>query len=254
MDSHSENITKFNKNHIEKLEDYIVPNMAETKEVETDFSKIKKSSENKSEKNKKDKNSTKKSKAKKRNKKTKDTSIMTAKSANKYGKKHINFKAKLPYRLFVNRKMNYVVVMGIDKKNRYSIPYKAFVCSTAKNITNTPLGTFTVGEKYRWQTMVDGTHSQYAVRIWGQIMLHSIPYTSRQYDKMEVSEYNKLGSPASLGCVRMRIKDIKWIYDNCNAGTEVTIFSKKTNSPIQLPVIKKIKKKELDFDPTDPKK
>ncbi len=212
-----DSINNFNKAYVAKLSDYIMPSSSkEEDEAENE-------------------------------------SVLTAKKALEIGKKNINFKAKRPYSIMVNRKMNYVLVLGIDKHNKYTIPYKVFLCSTAKNIKNTPLGTFYIGEKYRWQTMVDGTHSQYAIRIFGQIMFHSIPYTSRQHNKMEVSEYNKLGSPASLGCIRLRVADVKWIYDNCPQLTAVTIYSKKINPPIKLPVIKKINGKKLTYDPTDPK-
>ncbi len=66
--------------------------------------------------------------------------------------------------------------------------------------------------------MVDNTYAQYAVRIQGQIMLHSVPYTSPESDALEYWEYNKLGNVASLGCVRFQVADIKWIYDNCPEG------------------------------------
>ena len=88
-------------------------------------------------------------------------------------------------------------------------------------------------------------------------MLHSIPYTNGKHDALEYWEYNKLGKPASLGCVRLRVKDIKWIYDNCNDGTKVTIYSEPDEEPeIALPKIKKIKKsnKNKNWDPTDPAK
>ena len=34
---------------------------------------------------------------------------------------------------------------------------------------------------------------------------------------------NKLGRPASHGCIRMTLQDAKWIYDNLGAGVEVWI-------------------------------
>lgn len=47
-------------------------------------------------------------------------------------KKAIDHKAKHPYMIKINRAENFAVVYGIDKKGVYSIPHKAFICSTGK--------------------------------------------------------------------------------------------------------------------------
>ncbi len=170
-------------------------------------------------------------------------------------KKLINFDAEHPYMIRVNRAENFAVIYGMDKDGRHTIPYKAFVCSTGLEEDSTPLGVFEISDKYRWRLMVDGTYAQYAVRIYGQIMLHSVPYLEPSCDTLESWEYNKLGEPASLGCVRFRAADIKWIYTNCNEGTTVNIYSEPgEESPIPLPEIKKIKKSnpKSGWDPTDP--
>lgn len=169
----------------------------------------------------------------------------------------IDFSAKHPYMIRVNRAENFVTVYGMDYEGKHTIPYKTFWCSTGLNPESTPLGQFKISERYDWRIMVDGSYAQYAVRIYGPIMLHSIPYTDGKHDALEYWEYNKLGKPASLGCVRLRVKDVKWIYDNCNDGTKVTIYSEPDEEPeIALPKIKKIKKsnKNKNWDPTDPAK
>src|SRR5699024_7471904 len=43
-------------------------------------------------------------------------------------------------------------------------------------------------------------------------------------DDIEYDEFNKLGTPASLGCIRLMVCDVKWIYDNCDIGTRVIIY------------------------------
>lgn len=170
-------------------------------------------------------------------------------------KKLIDFDAEHPYLIRINRDENFAVVYGIDKDGMYSIPYKAFICSTGKNSEDTPLGAFDISEKYRWRLMVDGTYAQYAVRIFGQIMLHSVPYEYASSDSLEYWEYNKLGTASSLGCVRFKAKDIKWIYDNCNEGTKVNIYSQPGEEPpLKIKKLKKIKKSNpnRNWDPTDP--
>ncbi len=167
----------------------------------------------------------------------------------------INFDADFPYQIRVNRTQNYVIIYGIDKNGRYSIPYKGFMCSVGKDVKDTPTGSFKTSDYYPWRLMVDGSYAQYAIRINGSIMLHSIPYYSAHNDDLESEEYNKLGSNASLGCVRLNINGIKWIYDNCPKGTPVTVYDSDSEVP---PVkIKKVKKIDLNderanWDPTDP--
>lgn len=172
-------------------------------------------------------------------------------------KELINFDAEHPFMIRVNRDENFAVVYGTDQDGHHSIPYKAFICSTGLEAEYTPLGVFEISDKYRWRLMVDGTYAQYAIRIQGQIMLHSVPYTEPSPDTLEYWEYNKLGKPASLGCVRFRTAAIKWIYKHCSEGTKVNIYSKPGEEcPIPLKKIKKIKKSNPNagWDPTDPDK
>ena len=150
-----------------------------------------------------------------------ETTGITQKTIKRNRKK---FKHKLPYRIKVNRTENFVTVYTLDEHGKYTIPYKTFWCSTGAEADSTPLGTFKMTERYDWRIMVDGTYAQYAIRIHGPIMLHSVPYLTSSYDSLEYWEYNKLGKPASLGCVRLQAGNIKWIYDNCDNGTKVTIY------------------------------
>lgn len=182
----------------------------------------------------------------------KEEETTTKISINKIRKKHKN---KLPFKIKVNRAENFVTVYTLDEDGKYKVPYKTFWCSTGKEVDSTPLGKFKMTERYDWRIMVDGTYAQYAIRIHGPIMLHSVPYTTSSHDALEYWEYNKLGKPASLGCVRLQAGDIKWIYDNCEDGTKVIIYDKPNEKPsIRLPKIKKIKKsnKNKDWDPSDP--
>ena len=103
--------------------------------------------------------------------------------------------------------------------------------------------------------MVDGSYAQYAIRINGEIMLHSIPYLDASSDTLETWEYNKLGKPASLGCIRFKAGVIKWIYDHCEEGTTVVVYDEPgEESPIELKKLEKIKKSsdKAGWDPTDP--
>src|SRR5574344_564116 len=98
-----------------------------------------------------------------------------------------------PYLVKVNRLLNCVTVYAKDSKGNFTVPYKAMACSTGKYIGNTPIGTFHTSNKYPWRLMVDGTHSQYAYRVYGGILFHSVPCYSAHKDQLEVEEFNKLG-------------------------------------------------------------
>ena len=172
-------------------------------------------------------------------------------------KKKINFKSSVPYKVKINRAENFVMIYGIDIHGKYKIPYKCFVCSSAKNIENTLLGDYRLNDRYRWHQMVDGSYAQYAIRFYDKLMLHSVPYFKQSPDSLEADEYNKLGHFASLGCIRMRVADIKWIYKHCNYGTEIKIYDKKGEKPpIPYEEPQRLDKKDTksSWDPTDPDK
>lgn len=162
---------------------------------------------------------------------------------------------KYPYLLKVNRIQNCVTVYTKDANGNFTVPYKAMACSTGKIMSNTPLGTFKISSRYTWRLMVDGTHSQYATRFNGGILFHSVPCYSPNKDQLEYEEFNKLGSPASLGCVRLTVKDSKWIYDNCPSGTTVVVYDDATSpGPLGKPSVIKIPADSpyKGWDPTDP--
>ena len=167
----------------------------------------------------------------------------------------IDFNADYPFMVKVNRAENFVTVYGMDFDGEYTVPYKTCICSTAKEPENTPLGNFEISEKKRWNFMVDATYTQYAIRVYGQIMLHSIPYAEMSNETMLYKEYNKLGTAASHGCVSMQVNDVKWIFANCPEGTPVEIYSEPGEEPpIPLAPFEKISKHDdrKGWDPTDP--
>lgn len=162
-----------------------------------------------------------------------------------------------PYYIKVNRALCTVTVYGIDENGEYTIPVKAFACSVGKEGDETILGEYSIHEPFgtTWCYMVDGTWSQYAYRIERGYMFHVVPYFEKSKDSLETLEYNKLGSPASLGCVRLTTADAKWIYDNCKAGTKTLIYDDtETPGPLGKPETIKIPPEHewASWDPTDP--
>ena len=166
--------------------------------------------------------------------------------------------AKLPYYIKVNRALCTVTIYGIDSNGEYTIPVKAFACSVGRAGHETITGTFQMCENYNWMLpMQDGTYAQFAYRIkkGTGYMFHSVPCFQNKKNTLETEEFNKLGSPASLGCVRLTVADAKWIYDNCPIGTTTEIYDDLSNpGPLGKPDTIKIPVNHTwaNWDPTDP--
>lgn len=131
------------------------------------------------------------------------------------------------YYVKVNRLRNVVMVYALDDNGEYTKLVKTFVGSTGKVGSETPLGVYRVADRYEALYLVGDVWGHYAVRISGPYFFHSVPYFSKgdpSWDDLEYLEYNKLGEGASAGCVRLAVRDAKWIYDNVAAGTVVEIY------------------------------
>ena len=161
------------------------------------------------------------------------------------------------YELYVNRGLNCVTVYeNMEDGSRQAV--KAFICSCGRpGGHNTPRGTFYVSERYRWRKMIDGTYAQYAIRFNDLILFHSVPYSEMKPDTLKWGQYNKLGTKASLGCVRLAVADVKWIYDNCPEGTKVVVYEDMDEElPIERPKSVHLTRdmENRGWDPTDPDK
>lgn len=157
-----------------------------------------------------------------------------------------------PYYIRINRALNVVNIYTADEKGYYTVPYKAMVCSTGDA---TPLGTYNTTAKYRWLSLYGGVYGQYATRIVGAILFHSVPYFTEDPSDLEYDEYNKLGTAASMGCVRLCVEDVLWIYNNCPIGTAVEFYD-NYDSPGPLgkptPLTIDTSDERRGWDPTDP--
>lgn len=150
------------------------------------------------------------------------------------------------YYIKVNKATNVVTVYTQDNK-----PYTAFVCSAGYA---TPLGTFYTPAKYTWWTLDGPVYGQYCTRISGGVLFHSVWYYSQNKTTQSYAQYNKLGTLASHGCVRLTTAASKWIYDNCPLQTKVTIFNGTAeDDPLGKPeAIKVSASVTMGWDPTDP--
>jgi len=160
---------------------------------------------------------------------------------------------KNAYLIKINRTFNTITIYSKDDKGKYTIPIKAMLCSVGKS-NKTKTGTFNTKAKYRWKILMNDVWGQYSTRIDGGMLFHSVYYYDNNPARLATKEFNKLGTAASHGCVRLTVKDAKWIYDNCSVGTTVTIYDdKKSPGPLGKPTPIKIAS-NVRWDPTDPDK
>lgn len=187
-------------------------------------------------------------------------SIESTDKSNNTSKKEIILKVnkkivyKKPYYIEVIRNQNTVIVYGLDDNNEYTKILRVMPCSVGREGQETPTGTFTTERGYEWGELYGHVFGQYSTRIVSDILFHSVPYYSTNKWDLEWEEYNKLGSPASLGCVRMTVRDVKWIFENCGSGITVKIYDGNLPSGVTKPTAPKIDgtSPNKGWDPTDP--
>lgn len=160
---------------------------------------------------------------------------------------------EFPYYIKINRKQNCITVYTSDENGEYTVPYKAMICSTGL-YNATPRGTFHLSTKYLWRELYGKVYGQYATRITGGVLFHSVPYYKKSKSALCTEKYNKLGQQASMGCVRLTVEDAKWIADNCPSGTTVEIYDDDDPGPLGKPEAAHIDTDSPNkgWDPTDP--
>ncbi len=153
------------------------------------------------------------------------------------------------YLIKVNKTHNIVTVYAKDKGKGYTIPVKAFICSTGEA---TPTGTYYTPCKYRWLTLMGPCWGQWCTQIYQSFLFHSVYYNAENNNNvLSVSAYNMLGTTCSHGCIRLTAGDAKWIYDNCSLKTAVNIFYSDDVGPFPKPKAYKLESWHT-WDPTDP--
>ena len=103
------------------------------------------------------------------------------------------------YRLTVNKGTNCVTVY--EKQGNNYVPIKAMICSVGAN-DGTPSGVFNTCAKYTWRPLFGNVYGQYATRINGNILFHSVYYKKTDPSSLKTVEYNKLGQAVSMGCTQ----------------------------------------------------
>lgn len=115
----------------------------------------------------------------------------------------------MPWYIRVNLEAQVVNIYTKDSEGRYTVPYKAMLCSTG--IDTPKEGIYALPEshenpvKARWRYLQGDVWGQYVTRIVDSILFHSVPYEDKSESTLEWWEYD-----------RLRRRSISWLYSlNC---------------------------------------
>jgi peptidoglycan hydrolase-like protein with peptidoglycan-binding domain len=127
------------------------------------------------------------------------------------------------YRLNVSIDDQRVYVYELGEDKTYTLIH-TFICSTGLG-NSTPRGVFnTLSYPRAWHYFKEfAVWARYAYSIEGDILFHSVLYKNKGGSPTRAS-VNALGRKASHGCIRLQVEDAKWICDNCDKTTIVTIY------------------------------
>ena len=139
----------------------------------------------------------------------------------------------MPYVLRVDVTNQITRAYTYDETGAYTVLVREMICSTGTQKNPTPLGEFTMPRaRARWGYFPTwDSHAQYLTRIDSANAFHSVLYTEPNELALAESSYRALGTRQSHGCVRLLVSDAKWIYDNCKAGTKITVYESGDYDP-----------------------
>lgn len=154
------------------------------------------------------------------------------------------------YYVMVNYQANTITVYSKNDDGSYS-PIKAITCSTGRATPRS--GVYPLKSKREWWQLMGGVWGHYTSHITGNILFHSVPYMSADPSTLEYWEYDKLGTAASAGCVRLTTADAKWIFENIPSGTPIEFYASSDPGPLGKPGTIKISWNTecRGWDPTD---
>ena len=147
-------------------------------------------------------------------------------------------------------------VMTVYTDKTLKIPVRSMRISVGLPSTPTPNGNFTVHRSLRWQPLMGPSWGQYGSHVVSGIYIHSVAGSAQSSYSLPAGEYDKLGVPASHGCIRVCVADAKWVFENCD-GSSIHIY---TGNYIQDDALKGPlgkppfipRRGSGNFDPTDP--
>jgi lipoprotein-anchoring transpeptidase ErfK/SrfK len=157
----------------------------------------------------------------------------------------------LPYSLYFEKGSATLTIYKRGSNGEYNEVYKTY--RAAYHPQKTPVGTFTLGSREKWHYFSGNQeYALYCVTYSSGIYLHGPLYFSKDHNDLDPKYYDgthPIGGNNTGGCIRMVVEAIKFIYENCPAGTKLVIVNGSplgTTSPDVPP------RNGLMHDPTDP--
>ncbi len=131
---------------------------------------------------------------------------------------------QLPYRVEVSIDDQRVYVYERMDSGEYEL-VQTFICSTGLG-NLTPRGVFLDGFPVNvWHHFGKfDCWAKYSFLIEGDIMFHSVLFDKDDDKTMREASLYALGQKASHGCIRLKVKDARWLFTNCKRGTLVIVI------------------------------
>lgn len=126
--------------------------------------------------------------------------------------------SKTPYLIYLSlSKQTTYVYKNID--NSWSLE-KEFPCSTGIEGQETPKGVFYITNRGDWFYSDEFKQGgKYWIQFMGDYLFHSVPFDQSQSKILD----DTLGTPSSHGCIRLKVEDSKWLYNNLPNDTKIII-------------------------------
>ena len=140
------------------------------------------------------------------------------------------YTSETEYLIWVNRCFQRAnIFVGTGQANEWEL-YEVFIISTSLWLNSTPRGATTIPSRIAagWAFPEEGYRVEPVVRFWpeqssqsGQsFAFHSRPLDLRTREVID----DRIGVPASSGCIRMYCDDAWWLYHNIPDHTTVVIY------------------------------
>lgn len=153
------------------------------------------------------------------------------------------------YLIYVSKKTHTFAILARDEAGEYNRVVRTFITGLGKTSGMTRVGEFEITEKLVWKSWGAGDYSPYATAYSAGVWIHGPLYTARNFEKLEIASYNKIGTNCSHGCLRTTCEAAAWVFYNCPVGTKVIVanddrFSAATHAHLESRAERR--------DPTDP--
>lgn len=164
---------------------------------------------------------------------------------------------EFPYFIEIDKGAQICTIFTTNEEGKYEKVVRKIPISSGVELGKLPDGYYKSKDtKHRWQTMFSlnaPIYCQYTTRITGNFLFHSLPYRKNGNPaSLNAAAYNKLGTRASGGCIRMTVENAKWIYENINPGTTIHVVT-GPERPDELAAILPPKlDSNAKWDPSDP--